>query len=571
MSIQAYDSGPMATTNNQSSGSGALVDTVAAVLWEAEPDGFRYRYVSSAAERLLGYPCERWTSEPTFWLDHLHADDRDWVPGHCERAATEHDEYTLHYRMMAADGRVVWLRDQVTVIVEDGRPVRRVGVIVDVTAEQEETDTLRSRERHLELMLDSTSEPICSIDVDNRCNYCNLASVRELGFASRADIIGQEMHSLVHHTRPDGTPYPAEECPLPQAATRPEGICVDSEWFIRADGSFFPVICSSNPMVGEDGSVEGCVMTFRNISEERRIRTEQRRAATVFEHAAEGIFIITIDLQAIAVNRAYTRMTGYALSDLGSAPPPPLGGSATNNGLDRERFEHEVRPVLLREGLWEGEVWGKRSDGELHPFWLSVSPVCNDDGVPTQFIGLLSDIAELKQRQARLHHLAHHDALTGLPNRLLFYDRLEQALARARRTGGAVALAFLDIDQFKPINDVYGHAAGDEILIELGRRIQPVLRARDTMGRIGGDEFVILFEDVRPEDGAATAMEKILAEMGRARFHAGGADHEVTLSVGIAEFPGDADEGNALLRCADSAMYRAKRTRGTSVAFYSRE
>lgn len=560
----------MTTTNDQSIALASLVDTVAAVFWEGEPGGFRYRYVSAAAERLLGYPRARWTDDPDFWLDHLHGEDRDWAPDYCSQATAERDEYTLHYRMVAADGRVVWLRDHVTVIADNERPARRVGVMVDVTAEREEAARARARERHLELMLDSTREPICSIDTDNRCNYCNMATVRELGFADRADIIGQEMHSLVHHTRPDGTPYPAEECPLPQAATKPEGIYVDNEWFIRADGSCFPVSCSSNPMVDEDGEVHGCVMTFRNIAEERRVRTELRRAATVFEYAAEGIFIITADLQAIAVNRAYTRMTGYALSDLGSAPPPPMGGGATDNGLDRERFERDIRPVLLREGLWEGEVWGRRSDGELHPFWLSVSPVRNDDGAPSQFIGLLSDIAELKQRQARLHHLAHHDALTGLPNRLLFYDRLEQALARARRTGGMVALAFIDIDQFKPINDVYGHAAGDEILVQLGRRIQPVLRARDTLGRIGGDEFVILFEDVRAEDGAAAAMEKILAEVGRKPFRAGDAEHEVVVSVGIAEFPGDADEGNALLRCADSAMYRAKRTRGTSVAFYSR-
>lgn len=563
------DNGFMANTNDQLIAYDSLVNALPVILWEAEPDGLRYRYVSPAAERLLGYPCERWTSEPAFWLEHLHEEDREWVPAHCERAA-EQGEYTLSYRMVAADGRVVWLCDQVTVIVEAGRPIRRVGVTVDVTNEQEEAARLRSRERHLELMLDSTSEPICSISADNRCNYCNLAAVRELGFVSRDDIIGQEMHALVHHTRPDGTPYPVEECPLPRAATTPEGIYVDSGWFIRADGSFFPVSCSSNPMVGEDGAVEGCVMAFRDISEERRVRTELRRAATVFEYAAEGIFIVTAELEAIAVNRAYTRMTGYALSDLANAPPPPLGEAASENDLDRDRFECEVRPVLLREGLWEGEVWGRRSDGELHPFWLSLNPVRDDDGVPSQYIGLLSDIAELKQRQARLHHLAHHDALTGLPNRLLFYDRLEQALARARRTGDIVALGFMDIDRFKPINDVYGHAAGDEILIELGRRIQPVLRARDTLGRIGGDEFVILFEDVRPESGAAAAMEKILAQVSREPFHAGGADHQVALSVGIAEFPHDADEGNALLRCADSAMYRAKRAQGTSVAFYSR-
>ncbi len=473
--------------------------------------------------------------------------------------------------MIAADGRVVWLRDQVTVVFDGGRPVRRIGTTTAVSGEQEAATALRARVRHLKLMLDSASEPICSVGVDNRCNYCNRAALRELGFARGDEVIGREMHSLVHHPRPDGTPYPADECPLSQAVATPEAIYVDNEWFIRADGTFFPVSCSSNPMVAADGTIEGCVMTFRNVSDDRRMRTELRRAATVFEYAAEGIFIITSDLRALALNRAYTRMTGYTLSDLGDVPPPPLSPADAAHGVDRARFERDLRPVLLREGLWEGEVWGRRSDGERHPFWLSLSPVYVDDGALTQFIGLLTDIAELKQRQARLQHLAHHDALTGLPNRLLFYDRLEQALARARRTGDTVALAFIDIDRFKPINDVYGHAAGDEILVELGRRIQPVLRARDTLARIGGDEFVILLEDVRPDDAAATVIDKILAAVGRRPFTAGGAEHRVALSVGIAEYPRDADEGNALLRFADSVMYRAKRTQDASVAFYSRE
>lgn len=199
-----------------------------------------------------------------------------------------------------------------------------------------------------------------------------------------------------------------------------------------------------------------------------------------------------------------------------------------------------------------------------------MSLVDNDEGGPSQYIGLLSDIAELKQHEERLHHLAHHDALTGLPNRLLFHDRLEQALARARRSGSTVALAFIDIDRFKPINDALGHAAGDEVLVELGRRIKPVLRARDTLGRIGGDEFVILFEDVRPDIGASSALDKVLAEIDRAPLRAGGVDHSIALSIGVAQFPGDANEGSGLLRCADSAMYRAKQQEGTAVAFYAR-
>lgn len=562
----------MAITNDSPLGVEVIAETVSAILWEVDPESLCYRYVSAAAERLLGYPVEDWTSQPDFWVSHLHEEDRDWAPLYCREASAERREFDLHYRMIAADGRTVWLQDHVTVVTEDASTVRRVGISIDVTAEREAANRLRERERHLRLLLDSTSEPICSIDTDNRCTYANRASVRELGFAGSADLLGNEMHALIHHTRPDGSPYPSGDCPLAASATSLEGIRVDSEWFIRADGSLFPVTCSSNPMIGEEGAVEGCVMAFRDVTEDRRVRTELRRASAVFDYAAEGIFIVDPGLRTTAVNRAYTRMTGYALSDLGAGPPPPLGSDAgrDGDGLARRRFDRDIRPVLRSTGLWEGELWGQRHDGEKHPYWLSLSVVQDDDGEPSQYIGLLSDIAELKQYQERLHHLAHHDALTGLPNRLLFHDRLEQALARARRSGTTVALAFLDIDGFKPVNDAYGHAAGDEALVALGQRIHPVLRARDTLGRIGGDEFVILFEDISPDIGARAAVDKILAAVDREPFRIAGDDHQLTLSVGVALFPGDAQESSALLRCADSAMYRAKKTRGTSVAFYAR-
>ncbi len=543
----------------------ALADSVPGILWESEPGSLRYRYVSPAAERVLGYPLERWTGEADFWLAHLHAEDREWAPAYCEQATAERGEYQFHYRMIAADGRIVWLRDTVTVIAREGVPTRRIGVSVDVTSEREASDRLRARERHYRLLLDSTAEAICSVGPDNRCTYCNDAAVRVLGFERAGDILGRDMHSLIHHTRPDGSPYPAEQCPLREAVSSREGLRVDTEWLIRADGTYFPVSCASNPMIGDDGDLEGCVLTFRDITDDRRVHTELRRASAVFEYAAEGIFIADPELRPLAVNRAYTRMTGYALSDLGSTPPAPLA-SCSNS----ERFEREISPILQNEGLWEGELWGKRNDGEVHPYWLSLSAVRNDDGLPSQYIGLLSDIAELKQRQEQLQQLAHHDGLTGLPNRALFHDRLEQALAGARRSGGMVVIAFMDIDGFKRINDDYGHAAGDEALVEIGRRIAPVLRARDTLGRIGGDEFVLLFEDVSSADGARTAIDKALVEVAREPFRIGGHDHDVRLSVGIAQFPMDADDGNALLRCADSAMYRAKKTKGNSVEFYSR-
>lgn len=299
------------------------------------------------------------------------------------------------------------------------------------------------------------------------------------------------------------------------------------------------------------------------ITAQRELREQLRSAAAVFEHAAEGICITDADLRPIAANRAYTRMTGYTLSDIGGSRPPPL-----DRGNSGERFDHEIQPILHRDGLWEGEVYSRARDGNTHPYWLSMSSIPDDEGHTSRYIALLSDIGDLIERQDYYEHLAHHDALTGLPNRLLFQDRLKTALARARRRGHSVALAFLDVDGFKPFNDTYGHSAGDEVLAEFGRRLERVTRDAEILGRIGGDEFVLLLDEVGDKADVSTALVRV-SEAISAPFDAAGAQHRLSLSAGVALFPQEADDAAALLRCADSAMYRSKRKDNTSVEFYS--
>lgn len=297
-----------------------------------------------------------------------------------------------------------------------------------------------------------------------------------------------------------------------------------------------------------------------DITEQKHQREQLRAAQAVFEHAAEGICITDTNLQVVAVNPAYTRMTGYTAADIGKGRPAPFDTITSGT-----RFEREIRPVAHEHGLWEGEVRVERRDGEYQPYWLSLSTVPDDDDEPSQYIILITDIGELIQRQDELARLAHHDPLTGLPNRLLFRDRLTKALERAARYSHVVALAFLDLDGFKPFNDTHGHSAGDELLIQLSNRLVAAARNAETVGRIGGDEFVILFEDVGDTSAALARVADAIAPP----MNINGVEYRAHMSVGVALFPQDADVGHALLRCADSAMYRAKRSPGVSIAFYT--
>lgn len=277
-----------------------------------------------------------------------------------------------------------------------------------------------------------------------------------------------------------------------------------------------------------------------------------RLNAKVFEESSDGIMITDADNHIVAVNRAFSEITHYAATEVIGRNPRFLSSGAT----PRETYM-AMWQSLQREGSWEGEVINRRRDGETYPEWLSINVVRDGGGAITHFIGIFSDATARRYDQRRLHFVVHYDPLTELPNRLLLFDRLKQAIALAKREGGGVAVLFLDLDNFKAINDTHGHDVGDRYLQAVARRWRAALRESDTLARLGGDEFILVVSDVDCRSYAervAAKCREIFAEPflfdGEAVFG--------SVSVGIALYPDDGEDGQTLVIAADRAMYRSK-------------
>ena len=286
--------------------------------------------------------------------------------------------------------------------------------------------------------------------------------------------------------------------------------------------------------------------------EQRESHERLRLSASVFDNAVEGIMITNADNAIIEVNRAFTQLSGYGRSEVIGKNPRLL-----KSGRHGSKFYSDMWRSLARHGHWRGEVWNRHKDGSFYAEILQISTVKNDVGEVTHHVATISDITDLKQTQERLERLANFDPLTGLPNRTLLLDRLQQAIAGARRHKRLLGVCFLDLDGFKPINDTYGHKAGDIVLVELSRRLQACLRAGDTLARQGGDEFVLLLNDLASADELKPLVERVAAQIA-SPFQIENHLVDLTASIGITLFPNDNSDPDALLRHADQAMYQAK-------------
>jgi diguanylate cyclase (GGDEF)-like protein/PAS domain S-box-containing protein len=303
----------------------------------------------------------------------------------------------------------------------------------------------------------------------------------------------------------------------------------------------------------------------KEIAERKRTEQALRQAAAVFENTTEGVMITDTDDRVVAVNKAFTEITGYDQTDVVGQTPRVL-----DSGRHDEPFYTAMSASITETGRWRGEVWKRRKNGETFPVWLNISTVIDERGRLTHYVRVFSDITPIKESQTQLERLAHHDALTGLPNRLLFNARLGHALERARREGGLVAVLFFDLDHFKNINDSLGHPAGDRLLQAVTTRLLDSVREEDTVARLGGDEFTLLLEELRESMDAATVAEKAINALARP-FDLDGHEAYVTASVGISLFPNDGQDVTTLLKNADSALYQAKEHGRNKYHFYTKD
>ncbi|MFP4280841.1 MAG: diguanylate cyclase domain-containing protein, partial [Halochromatium sp.] len=286
----------------------------------------------------------------------------------------------------------------------------------------------------------------------------------------------------------------------------------------------------ASPQRQLDGSVlwDGYI---HDVTERHHAETQLRLVASVFAHSFEGIAITDAENRIIDVNPSFTRITGYAKNELLGKDPKKLA-----SGRHDRAFYQRMWAAIEAYGFWQGEIWNRRKNGEIYPEQLSITVVRDAAGAVQHYIGVFTDISRFKAHEAELDRIAHYDHLTGLPNRRLLMDRLAQAILHAKRTGIALAVCYLDLDGFKTINDHYGHAAGDHILVKVAETLRCMVRGEDTVARLGGDEFVLLLTELTQPEACFNLLSRVLAGI-REPIRVRNTVHHLSASIGVTLCP----------------------------------
>jgi diguanylate cyclase (GGDEF)-like protein/PAS domain S-box-containing protein len=308
----------------------------------------------------------------------------------------------------------------------------------------------------------------------------------------------------------------------------------------------------NHPTEGDLLVIEQAASLASIAIEKKQAEDKLKRAASVFTHAHEGIIITDGSGNITEVNDTFSNITGYTPEEvLGKSP------KLFHSGRQSPEFHAEMSDTLLTKGYWHGELWNRRKNGEIYLEMLTISAVNNADGLLQHCVSLFTDITRIKENHEQLERMAHYDALTSLPNRVLLADRLSRSMVQCQRRNQSLAVAFMDLDGFKTINDLHGHNVGDELLIQVAQRMKEALGEGDTLARIGGDEFIAVMVDLENVEDSEPLLKRLL-KAAADPVHVGDAVIQVSASIGVSFYPQDHVDADLLMRHADQAMYVAK-------------
>jgi len=331
------------------------------------------------------------------------------------------------------------------------------------------------------------------------------------------------------------------------------------------DGSYRWIQARGQLLLNERGRPERLTGTASDITQRRNDEDSLRQAAAVFDATQEGVLVTDAQQRIVHSNPAFSRITGYSQEEIIGLQP-----SLLKSGRHDATFYHSMWQALENRGAWSGEVWNRRKNGEIYPQWQNIRAIRDDKGEISHFVAVFSDISALKRSQRELDYLAHHDPLSNLPNRLLFTERVEHALERAKRDDRRGAVLLVDLDHFKHINESLGHNIGDLLLKEVGERLAQQLNAGVTLARLGGDEFGLLCEDCSSAEGA-TGMAQLVLSCLKQPFEVMGQELFISASIGISLYDQDSQDVAQVLRNVDSALFKAKSSGREGYAFYTEE
>jgi diguanylate cyclase (GGDEF)-like protein/PAS domain S-box-containing protein len=460
----------------------------------------------------------------------------------------------------------VW-RDAAWIAVVDALAVALVGSAVYLVWQQRTLHSVQRQQadqeeklrawRLLDAITNGSTDAIHARDLDGRFLFVNSETCRVLGRPA-AQLIGQPLQSCL------SADDAARINELDADVLRAGQVSKNEVVLDTADGERV-FLNTMGPLRDSQGHTFGVFGVSRDITERKRAEDTRRQWAMAFESTRDGVVITDTRARIQAVNRAFSEITGHVPQDVLGHTPRLL-----QSGLHNAAFYAAMWRSVRETGSWQGEVWNRRRNGDVYPQWLTISAVRDEAGELSNYVGVFTDITRIKRSEAELERLAHYDPLTDLPNRRLLQLRLEHAIERGHRRRSSTAILYLDLDGFKTVNDSLGHPAGDELLVCMAKRMRARMREEDTLGRLGGDEFLIVLESLREPGEAAVVARDVLHAVAEPMRLAGGYEAYVTASIGISVHPDDGSTSAVeMLRDADAAMYRAKDQGRNRFCFYT--
>jgi diguanylate cyclase (GGDEF)-like protein/PAS domain S-box-containing protein len=502
-------------------------------------------YWSPECERLYGFSPGT-LHDNNEWRRRIHPDDLRLIDAEWDTNIRDGKPFEVEYRFIRDSGETCWLVSKGRAQYDAaGKPIRLSGINMDITGRRKVAEALKISEDRYRTVFQTSLDGVAINQLsDGRYIDVNPAFLEILGY-ERDEIIGHTSLELNIWADPLGRSH------MVDALQRGSGFHNVETRFNGKNGELVWGLMSASVMTLE--GIPYVLSVTRDITERKRDEEQLRLAASVFTYAREGIVITETDGTIVDVNDTFTHITGYSRDEV-------LGRNTRflNSGRQPRSFYEAMWHDLINTGYWSGEIWNKRKNGEVFAEMLTISAVRDNTGTIQRYVALFSDITPIKAHEKELERIAHYDALTGLPNRVLFADRLHQAMVQTARRGLLLAVAYLDLDGFKIVNDRHGHDAGDQLLTILAGRMKLALREGDTLARLGGDEFVVVLLDLENIAASVPMLTRLLAAAAEI-VPLGELTLQVSASVGVTFFPQpDEVDADQLLRQADQAMYQAK-------------
>jgi diguanylate cyclase (GGDEF)-like protein/PAS domain S-box-containing protein len=536
-----------------------LADSAPVLIWIAGVDKLCYQFNKTWLD-FTGRTLEQ--EYGNGWAEGVHAEDLQRYLDTYIAAFEKREAFKMEYRLRRYDGQYRWLLDNgIPRFSDEGVFLGYIGSCIDIDERKQIEAALKASERKFRSIIEISPVPMVLNDGHDNIIFINPAFTKTFGYYLNEIPTLNVWRNKAYPDKQYREQIAALWQKQLQETEKTHNTFKPTELIIRTKSGVDKTVLASATAFESFDSLH--LVVLYDISEHKQIEAELRIAATVFE-AQEGMLITNAQNIILKVNHAFSAITGYSADDVIGQTPRLL-----RSGRQNKNFYTALWDTINNTGSWKGEIWEKRKNGQIYPAWLTITAVKDTaSNTVTHYVATLTDITARKATEEYINRLAFYDALTQLPNRRLLQERLKYGIELSQRTGNQMAVLMLDLDRFKAVNDTLGHAAGDELLIQVAERIKACLRKVDLVARLGGDEFVILMDEIKHYKNvdriAGLIIHKLNLPFTLSQNHV----VNIGVSIGISLYPQHGNSPEILMDNADTALYRAKEQgRGCFVYF----